>query len=206
MTLQPRTRLMKPAVAQRSLRATAIEIFDEAACACAGGGHPVLPKREDIAPRLEMRFVSACWTLRRLPDREAGFLRMRGALWPETMSEPGTYARESLTSFQARRRVRITAIEIDQMQPTLDLLLLLPDIEDRQLLFWGTWHQDGEGSTRIPWAKVRRSLDVSWSRWTLKRRYDGALLWLAGLVEMQGRQRFGGSKAGQKFNASSNRP
>ncbi|SDE12463.1 hypothetical protein [Kordiimonas lacus] len=189
MNLQSRAHPIKRAMTQRSLRSTALEIFEEASCACAGGGRMAAPTREDIAPRLEMRFVSACWTLRRLPDREAGYLRMRGALWPETAAEPGTYARDSLTSFQARRQVRISALEIDQMQPTLDLLLLLPEIEDRQLLFWAAWHQDGECSTRIPWAKVRRSLDVSWSRWTLKRRYDGALLWLAGLVEMQGRPR-----------------
>ncbi len=206
MTLLIRARPKKPAMTHRSLRTTALDIFDEAACACAGSGRLAPPTRDDIAPRLEMRFVSASWTLRRLPDREAGFMRMRGALWPETASEPGTYARESLTSFQARRRVRITAVEIDQMQPTLDLLLLLPEIEDRQLLFWAAWHQDGECSTRIPWAKVRRSLDVSWSRWTLKRRYDGALLWLAGLVEMQGRQRSGDGMAGRNFNTGSNRP
>lgn len=192
MTLKTRARAAKPAMTHRSLRAAALEIFEEAVCACAGGGQRAMPVREDIATRLEMRFVSASWTLRRLPDREAGFLRMRGALWPEAASEPGTYARESLTSFQARRRVRITAVEIDQMQPTLDLLLLLPEIEDRQLLFWAAWHQDGECSTRIPWAKVRRSLDVSWSRWTLKRRYNGALNWLAGLVEIQGKQRVNG--------------
>lgn len=191
MTMKTRPHHLKPAIAQRSLRAAALEVYEEAVCACAGASASVVaaPKREDISPRLEMRFVSACWTLRRLPDREAGFLRMRGALWPEAAAEPSTYARESLTSFQARRRVRITSIEIDQMQPTLDLLLLLPDIEDRRLLFWAAWHQDGERSARIPWAKVRRSLDVSWSRWTLKRRYEAALLWLAGLVELQGRRR-----------------
>jgi len=144
-----------------------------------------LSLREKLVPRLEGRFVSAAWTLRRLPDREAGFRRMQGCLWPETLAESSSYAPESLTSFQARRRVRISAEEIDEMQPTLDLLQLLPDVTDRRILFWTAWHQDGETQARIPWAKVRRSLGANLSRWTLKRRYEGGLRWLAAIIAMQ---------------------
>ncbi|TNE60846.1 MAG: hypothetical protein EP335_17555 [Alphaproteobacteria bacterium] len=146
---------------------------------------PGAPLRERLVHTLETRLVSATWTLRRLPDREAGFRRMRGCLWPETRSEGGDYAGESLTSLQARRRVRISAHEVDQMQPTLDLLLLLPDMLDRRILFFAAWHQDGEAQSRIPWAKVRRSLGLGLSRWTLKRRYDAGLQWLAALVALQ---------------------
>ena len=71
------------------------------------------------------------------------------------------------------------------MQPALDLLTLLPDILDRQILFWTAWHQDGEVQARVPWAKVRRSLGVSASRWTLKRRYEAGLQWLGALVALQ---------------------
>jgi len=141
--------------------------------------------KHEIAPVMEARLVTAAWTLRRLPDRERGFLRMQGAVWPEMTAEPGSYPAAGTSAFAARRGVRITPSEIDAMQPTLDLLLLLPDLMDRQLLFWTAWHQDGEVSARIPWAKVRRSLGVTMSRWTLKRHYEGGLLWLAAIIAMQ---------------------
>ena len=143
------------------------------------------PLRDRLVPRLEARLVNATWTLRRLPDREAGFRKMKGCLWPEMQAESTSYAPASQTSFQARRSVRLTAREIDEMQPALDLLLLLPDLVDRRILFWAAWHQDGETLDRVPWAKVRRSLGLSLSRWTLKRRYENSLLWLAGLISLQ---------------------
>lgn len=173
----------------RALKATALDLIDEARCRRAGAGLAGKLERDHIAPGVEDRLISAAWTLRRLPDREAGFLKLRGAFWPETAAEPGTYAPESLTSFTARRRVRVSAQEIDRMQPSLDLLLLLPDADDRRLLFWAAWHQDGEKSARIPWAKVRRSLadgsGAGLSRWTMKRRYQEGLMWLASLVLLQ---------------------
>ena len=142
-----------------------------------------------IAERVESRLIAAAWTLRRMPDREQSFLKMRGALWPEMTAEPGQYPRERISSFEARRRVRISAREIDEMQPALDLLLLLPDLTDRQILFWAAWHQDGEKQSRIAWAKVRRSVmaadEKSYSRWTLKRRYQAGLMWLAALILLQ---------------------
>lgn len=150
------------------------------------------PDKEALIPVVEARLVSAAWTLRRLPDRERGFLRARQSYWPEMMADGGTYVGAGLTSFQARFRARIQADEIDTMQPTLDLLLLLPDKEDREILFFGAWHQDGETGGRIPWAKVRRSLPTgrpgktgNLSRWTLKRRYTGALSWLAALIALR---------------------
>lgn len=172
----------KGAADSRQLRDTARHLLERATCRRAGAGLLGKPIAEDIVPHIEQDMVSATWTLRRLPDREAGFLRLRGALWPETASDAGSYAPDPLTSFQAKRRVRITAQEIDRMQPTLDLLLLLPDLEDRRMLFWACWHQNGEVSARIPWAKVRTSLGTSQSRWTLKRRYVEALGWLGRLV------------------------
>ncbi|MBL4790761.1 MAG: hypothetical protein JKY60_17500 [Kordiimonadaceae bacterium] len=141
--------------------------------------------KHEIAPVMEARLVTAAWTLRRLPDRERGFLRMRGAVWPEMAREPGNYTSVDMSDFAARRSLRIAPAEIDAMQPTLDLLLLLPDLMDRQILFWTAWHQDGEVLTRIPWAKVRRSLGVTMSRWTLKRHYEAGLLWLAAIIAMQ---------------------
>jgi len=142
-------------------------------------------KQQALIHVIEKRMVSATWVLRRLPDKERGFLRMKGALWPETTSDASSYPRDSMSVFEARRRVRISAQEIDHMQPSLDLLLLLPDLTDRHIVFWTAWHQDGEVQTRIPWAKVRRSMGVNLSRWTLKRRYEAALQWLSALVALQ---------------------
>lgn len=174
---------MAVAVSERSLKNTCLAVQEEG----------VTPKTEDknaaIRDRLEVRLISAAWTLRRMPDRERGFLKMRGALWPESVATPGQYPRERISGFEARRRIRISAKEIDDMQPTLDLLLLLPDLADRQILFWAAWHQEGERQDRIAWAKVRRSLVAqdgkNYSRWTLKRRYEAGLQWLAALVLLQ---------------------
>ena len=140
---------------------------------------------ENLINKLEGRLVEATWTLRRLPDRERSFLSLSTMIWPDTVAGPGDYAPTGLTSLQARRRARIDPKEIDRMQPTLDLLPLLPDVTDRQLLFWAAWHQDGERQARLPWAKVRRSLGLNLSRWTLKRRYEHGLKWLASIILMQ---------------------
>ena len=142
-------------------------------------------RMEKLMNKLEGRLVEATWTLRRLPDRERSFLSLSTMIWPDVVAGPGDYAPTGMTSLQARRRARIDPKEIDRMQPTLDLLPLLPDVTDRQLLFWAAWHQDGECQTRLPWAKVRRSLGVSLSRWTMKRRYENGLKWLASIILMQ---------------------
>ena len=143
------------------------------------------PDKAALVPVLEVRLVAATWTLRRLPDRERAFGRMRGSLWPEMLPDGGTYAHTGLTSFQARMRARPTAHEIDAMQPTLDLLLLLPDVEDRRIVFFACHFQDGETGGRIPWAKVRRATGLNLSRWTFKRRFEAALRWLAALIFLQ---------------------
>lgn len=149
-----------------------------------------LPKARDarleaMTDHVEARLVNATWTLRRLPDRERGMLSVRTMIWPDANASAGDYAPAPLTSLQARRRARIDPRDIDAMQPALDLLPLLPDVTDRQLLFWAAWHQDGERQVKLPWAKVRRSMGVSLSRWTLKRRYENGLKWLASIILAQ---------------------
>ncbi len=138
-----------------------------------------------LVEKIETRLVEATWTLRRLPDRERGFLSVRGMIWPDAPTRAGDYGPEPMSAMQARRSARIDPREIDRMQPTLDLLLLLPDLSDRKLLFWAAWHQDGEQQTRLPWSKVRRSTASNQSRWTLKRRYENGLKWLASIILAQ---------------------
>lgn len=140
---------------------------------------------EMLASRVEARLVAATWTLRRMPDREKNFLHMRTMMWPDAVAEAGTYAPQEMTALQARRNVRLSPQEIDQMQPALDLLQLLPDPADRKLLFWVSWHQDGEVQVKLPWAKVRRSMECGQSRWTMKRRYQNGLQWLASIILAQ---------------------
>ena len=142
-------------------------------------------KLDALIDLVEARLVNATWTLRRLPDRERGLLSMRTMIWADGHAAAGDYAPVSLTSLQARLRTRIDPKDIDRMQPTLDLLPLLPDVTDRQLLFWAAWHQDGERQAKLPWAKVRRSMGVDLSRWTLKRRYENGLKWLASIILAQ---------------------
>ncbi len=188
---------------ERDLRKTALELCGESlrrrkSGARPSGQSPMLNQKqnqsrkntngldkESLAPLVETRLIGATWALRRMPDRERGFLRMRGSLWPDMQAEPGQYPAADVSSMASRRSARLSPKEIDQMQPALDLLTLLPDIFDRQLLFWAAWHQDGQKQDRIPWAKVRRSLGATVSRWTLKRRYDAGLLWLGALVALQ---------------------
>jgi len=174
-------------IKERDLKKTAIELCDESLRRQRrlDQPHGKSASKENLAPLVESRLVGATWTLRRMPDRERGFLNMRGSLWPDMLAEPGQYPATSISSMASRRQARISPKEIDQMQPALDLLTLLPDILDRQILFWTAWHQNGEPQARIPWAKVRRSLGVNASRWTLKRRYDAGILWLAALVALQ---------------------
>jgi hypothetical protein len=138
---------------------------------------------EALVARIENRLINAAWTLRRMPDREAGFLYARQVIWPEYKKSDASAA---TLKFKNDVRVRPTPQEIDQMQPALDLLLLLPHVEDRKLLFWAAWHQNGEKQARIPWAKVRRSLSSDQSRWTLKRHYNDNLGWLANIIALQG--------------------
>lgn len=140
---------------------------------------------EMLTQRVETRLVEATWTLRRMPDREKNFLHMRTMMWPDTVAEAGTYAPQDITALQARRNVRLSPQEIDQMQPALDLLQLLPDPADRKLLFWASWHQDGEVQVKLPWVKVRRSMECDLSRWTMKRRYQNGLRWLASIILVQ---------------------
>lgn len=171
---------------ERDLKQAAINLKQEMT---RGDRVPAKCSEEEDQKRLmgviEEKLVNATWVLRRMPDRERGFLKMRGALWPEMQNEAGRYPRASMSSFEARWKTRISAAEVDAMQPMLDLLLLLPDVSDRHLIFWAAWHQDGEVQTRVPWAKVRRSMGVNLSRWTFKRRYEAALTWLAALIILQ---------------------
>ncbi|WP_308908955.1 hypothetical protein [Pseudokordiimonas caeni] len=152
-----------------------------------------LPVKADaslMAAFVEERMIDAVWTLRRMPDREAGLLYSRQILWPDMKVDRNTAVPAALGRVATAKRIPAEPRSIDLMQPVLDLLRLLPDVEDRRIIFWGAWHQDGMRQERMPWAKVRRSLTGhlggerarGLSRWTLKRRYDDSLGWIACLL------------------------
>ncbi|WP_374764278.1 hypothetical protein [Yunchengibacter salinarum] len=149
---------------------------------------------EERARVIESALITAVWTLRRLPDRDRAFLFARQVMWPEIgAGETGAEAggRAPVGSViplapQGKRGVygrqaRPDAKQIDAMQPALDLLALVPDQDDRQILFWAAWHQNGAPQSRIPWARVAQSVGLDLSRWTYKRRYGQGLDWLARL-------------------------
>lgn len=138
-----------------------------------------------LVSMIETELVTAVWTLRRLPDQENRFLYCRGVLWPEFESSNQATENNIKSTVYVRKKLTIDPRDIDRMQPCLDLLRLLPDLTDRRIVFWGCWHQDGERQARIPWAKIRRSLREDLSRWTLKRRYEGGLDWLARNVALE---------------------
>jgi len=136
---------------------------------------------------VETRLVRAAWTLRRMPDRETGWLANK-TQWPDTAKSPEeAYGYEDISAFEVRLKARLSSREVDDMQPALDMLDVLPDIRDKQLLFWVAWHQEGELLERIPWTAIKRSL-AEWapsnsyaglSRWTLKNYYSSGIEFLA---------------------------
>lgn len=147
---------------------------------------PHTPEREAVRGGVESAVISAVWTLRRLPDRDRAFLFARQVMWPE-MAEgddysPGGGVDDQRASPAYGRQSRPSPRQIDAMQPALDLLALLPDQGDRQILFWGAWHQHGAPQSRIPWTRVARTVALDLSRWSYKRRYGQALDWLSSLV------------------------
>jgi len=152
----------------------------------AESGHA--PSVDVLRANIEMRLVRAAWTLRRMPDREKGWL-LGGNAWPEIRKERPTDYKEDVSVFEVRLKGRLTKVEVDDMEPTLDMLLLLPDVQDRQLLFWASWAQEGELLPRIPWKRVKEMMKDSryagLSRTTLWRYHQRALDWLAAVAAMK---------------------
>ncbi len=143
--------------------------------------------------QVEAFLVEATWTLRRLPDKERAWVYGSTVMWP-AMAPNGFegYGRGDITSFQQRRRTAPTPKQIDNYQPILDWLQWLPDVTDRRVLFWATWHLGGMARVcereALPWAKVRASMGVrpgarGYSRWSLKRRHSSSLLFIAKILD-----------------------
>ncbi len=138
---------------------------------------------EHMKRQVELDMVQAAWTLRRLPDREqAIMMKASAAKWPEMQKDRQQDYSADESVFETRLRARLTSAEIDHMQPTLDVLLKLPDLADRALLFWVAWHQQGETYERLPWGRVRGTLAAAGfgkyaaaHRTTLRRNYDAAV-------------------------------
>jgi len=129
---------------------------------------------------VEALLIEAAWTLHRLPDREQALLYQSNTFWPDHIYDyPGGGDPFGLYRTQSNRPSVPTAKEIDAMQPSLDLLRALPDIEDRRFLFHVAAYQKGERAQRIGWTKIKDNLALDVSRWTLKRRYAEALAWIA---------------------------
>lgn len=151
--------------------------------------------------RLETALCQAFWTLRRLPDRELGWIYGSDrAKWPEVRKDyhrdhnppppkgatlQPTNGRDMDYATQVLVKIRPTAAEISAMQPALDMLQLLPDNADKKLVSAVLWHWQGEPGGYIYWAEIRpwlRGRLVTAHRRTLMRHYERSLDWLAQLV------------------------
>ena len=132
-----------------------------------------------LLAQTESNIIEAVWTLRRLPDPDSRWLKGYKSPWPHMAEDRHTAHPIPVSPLRMSLGVRPSRREIDDCQDGLDLLLRLPDIVDRKLMYWAAYHQNGERGRRIPWHLVRRALRVTWSRWTLRRRYRNALKWIA---------------------------
>lgn len=138
-----------------------------------------------VRGRIEQQLCAAQWTLRRLTDKEMGWLYGADrAHWPAVRADYHS-ATDDITVLKARLATPPKPHEIDAMQPALDMLQLLPHISDRKLVSAVAWHFDGELGSKIYWDEVRPWLKGRLARShprTLKRHYDRSVDWLAALV------------------------
>lgn len=135
--------------------------------------------------KIQHRLVAAQWVLRRMTDREMGWLYGADrAKWPAVRPDYHGGS-DDIAVLKARLASRPTAQEISDMQPALDMLQLLPHISDRKLVAAVAWHFEGDLGSKIYWDEVRpwlRGRLATAHPRTLKRHYDRSIDWLAELV------------------------
>ncbi|WND02044.1 hypothetical protein QGN29_10845 [Temperatibacter marinus] len=138
--------------------------------------------------QVEAFLVEATWTLRCLPDKEQGFLRMRKTIWDTKSSN--LYNNNNTIKKNSYNKASLDPRHIDRYIDILEWLRLLPDPLDRQLVFWGCWHLNGRArlssKEKMPWKRVAFSLrPVLLSRIQLWRRYKAALSFMRAVLDQQ---------------------
>ncbi len=136
---------------------------------------------------VKARIVAAVWTLDRLQHPDSRWLGSSVTSWPDHIRDYAGNGDPLKRYENDPPRIRPSGYEIDEMQPALDLMQLLPQIDDRHLVHYGSLYQYGQVAPRIPWGKVRTSLEkekpknryIRLERTTLWRHYNSSAEFIA---------------------------
>ncbi|WP_158010623.1 DUF6362 family protein [Tardibacter chloracetimidivorans] len=116
-------------------------------------------------------FIQAWESLRRMPDREKGWMRSgTSSLWRQVQREWGAYSQDAE---DVRLTLGLRAVEVDQMEEALQWLELLRP-EDRKLV-GAVLPVLAKGYSRIPWGRIKARRGLEGKPDTLKKRYRRAL-------------------------------
>lgn len=132
-------------------------------------------KREWTPDAVQEGFVQAWESLRRLPDREAAWMRSgTSSLWRQVQREWGAYSPDS---DDVRLTLGLRTVEVDQMEAALGWLeLLRPD--DRRLI-GAVLPMLARGYSRIPWGRIKARHGFEGSPDAIKKRYRRAMQMVA---------------------------
>lgn len=135
--------------------------------------------------QVEAYLVEAAWTLRKLPDPEVGYLKVKTMIWEGVEAESRSIyvPKNRLVS----RKDLPSPKEIDRFMDILGWLEMVPEKLDRKILFWAAWHMHGVArrTTRekIKWKNVVKSMyPLSLSRYQLWRRHRHGLSLIAAVL------------------------
>ncbi|SCW77497.1 hypothetical protein SAMN02927924_02803 [Sphingobium faniae] len=126
---------------------------------------------------VEERLVEAMLVMRRLSDREAGWLRVK-ASWPDIVGEPepGDYdARGYLgnSSDIPLRPLPATRNDIAMMEEAF-AWVMAAKAEDRRLIALAIGAL-ARGEKRVPWMRLRKPMGIKLGAHGLRKRYDRAM-------------------------------
>ncbi|MFZ2995938.1 hypothetical protein [Sphingobium sp.] len=142
---------------------------------------PIDPSLEREEGRLlsfgdvEERLVEAMLVMRRMSDREAGWLRVK-ACWPDIVREDdrGDYdARGVDMTAPAPRPLPATRRDIAEMEEAFAWVLAAPD-RDRRLIALAITCL-ANGAKAVPWMQLRKPMGVKLGAHGLRKRYGRAM-------------------------------
>ncbi len=142
---------------------------------------PISPSQEREEGRLysfddvQDRLVEAMLVMRKLSDREAGWLRVK-AMWPDIVRERelGDYdARGGDMQAPAPRPLPATRKDIAEMEEAFAWVLAAKE-RDRRLIALAIGAL-ANGEKRVPWMKLRAAMGVKRGAGGLRMRYERAM-------------------------------
>jgi hypothetical protein len=138
---------------------------------------------------VEERLIEAWGFLRRMPDREAGWLRPSiMSLWQQVSMT----AEERAAAYQIDgddydrdvlpRPPGLRSVEVDRMEEALNWLRHVPE-RDRRLVGFAIERLE-RGEARVPWRDLMRPMGVVRGEHGLRKRYSRAIAAIAGALNM----------------------